>query len=270
AVTDIIATSLVERIVPTYRELYPDRKELTRALVKLATVGNLIDLNAFHDVSDVEAKFMEAQHRSFMVSAFDSLYDSLDKGTSLVYLLDNSGECACDRAVLEHIGQAYPNITEVTIAVKAGPLINDVTMADINNPALGFLDLRFGPDRVKPTFVQMGSKEGGKWPNSAKACDRQMLLGADTVISKGQGNFESLCDVNWPQNAPMVDGVRERVNIYFLFMCKCERMVDLLTSVADHYTQMPPSATPVPIVRGSVKTGVLLCVTSEPETAQYR
>ena len=40
---------------------------------------------------------------------------------------------------------------------------------------------------------------------------RDLILNADVVIAKGQGNFEALYG--------------EKVNPYFLFLCKCELFV---------------------------------------------
>ena len=58
-----------------------------------------------------------------------------------------------------------------------------------------------------------GSGVGGTWLPDISEEARSLLEQADVIISKGQGNFETLHECG--------------LNIYYLFLCKCDLFVRL-------------------------------------------
>ena len=61
--------------------------------------------------------------------------------------------------------------------------------------------------------VGNGNNVGGTWLPGVNEETRQLLESADVILSKGQGNFETLHDCG--------------LNIFYLFLCKCDRFVRL-------------------------------------------
>jgi uncharacterized protein with ATP-grasp and redox domains len=87
---------------------------------------------------------------------------------------------------------------EVTVAVKSGPIINDALIEDAQTAGLGgFADIITNGTACPGTPLEYCSEEF-----------RHRFEQADLVISKGQGNFETLSEVD-----------RE---LFFLLTVKCK------------------------------------------------
>jgi Uncharacterized conserved protein len=120
----------------------------------------------------------------------------LERARKIIYLADNAGEIVFDKLLLETILSRY-EIGKIIFVVKATPIINDAMYEDATYvgidkiPNIEFMEIEAGSDsgitRESKTFLDM-------------------LEESYIVISKGQGNYESLSDV---------DG------IFFLLMAKC-------------------------------------------------
>lgn len=183
-------------------ELYPrlkhrieDSSDPLRTAVRLAIAGNVIDYGtpgAFDIIKEIEV-VLGAEFGVFMFNEFQS---ALSRAGTLLYLCDNAGEIVFDRLLIEEIQNRYP--IEVTAVVRGEPVLNDVIMKDAE---------QVGLDRVC-RVISNGSNAPG---TLIEDCSDEFLgiyRDADLVISKGQGNFETI----WG----------EKKNIFFLFKIKCE------------------------------------------------
>ena len=101
---------------------------------------------------------------------------------------------------VEYIKAAYPKL-QVTVVVRGKNVINDATMEDAKEVGLTELVPCIGNGNGAPGTVMKNLSEEA----------RRAISEADVVISKGQGNFESLCG--------------EGTNPYYFFLCKCELFV---------------------------------------------
>jgi hypothetical protein len=149
------------------------------AAAKLAIAANAIDMGVAAALSD--ADILEALHGSAVAGA-----------TDILYLADNAGEIAVDRLLVEQIGPK-----RVTLAVRGAPVLNDATLADAHE--VGMHEL--------VEVIDNGSDGAGTILSDCSPSFQERFNRADLVIAKGQGNFETLSDV-------------ER-NIFFLFKVKC-------------------------------------------------
>jgi uncharacterized protein with ATP-grasp and redox domains len=114
----------------------------------------------------------------------------------ILYLADNAGEIVLDKLFIDQIIKAGK---ELVLAVKSGPILNDVTREDI-------IDIGFD-DRIR--IIETGDRHIGiNFKNISKEL-REDLEDSDIIISKGQGNFESL------------DKLKGK-KIFFLVKVKCE------------------------------------------------
>ena len=111
---------------------------------------------------------------------------------NILYLGDNCGEIVFDRLLIEQLP-----LHKVTFAVRGSSVINDATLADAE--ATGMTDL------VK--VIDNGSDAPGTIIENCSDAFRQRFDRADLVISKGQGNYEALSDVD--------------KDIFFLLKAKC-------------------------------------------------
>jgi hypothetical protein len=166
------------------------------AAVRFAIAGNIIDYgaSATFDILGALEKSRSIPPAIDHSAQLLARVTKLAKGGKVLYLADNSGEIVYDLLLIEYL---FRHGLDVTVAVKDGPIINDALMADA---------LAAGLD----SFSRIISN-GTRCPGTVLAeCSRQFLevfAAADLVISKGQGNFESLSEVD-----------RE---IFFLLTLKC-------------------------------------------------
>jgi uncharacterized protein with ATP-grasp and redox domains len=114
-----------------------------------------------------------------------------------LYLADNAGEIAFDRLLVERISPG-----RVTLAVRGAPVINDATLADAQ---------AVGLDKIVEV-IDNGSDAPGTILDDCHSDFRRRFAGADLIIAKGQGNYETLSD------GPG--------NLFFLFKAKCPVIAD--------------------------------------------
>ncbi len=191
-----ISNAEAAKILPgLLREIKTSTSPLSTTL-RFAIAGNCFDYGAFANIDVLEA-LGKSRTSLFAVDHTALFHDriaSLKKGAAVLYLADNSGEIVYDSLLIEYL---FRRGFAITIAVKDGPIINDALLEDALAAGLD----RFG------RIISNGSRCPGTVLDQCSAEFRQIFASADVVISKGQGNFESLSEVD-----------RE---IFFLLMLKC-------------------------------------------------
>jgi uncharacterized protein with ATP-grasp and redox domains len=187
---------LVEKILPDVRRQIAAAVSPWQMSIRLAIAGNSMDYGAFAEI-DITKAVENAWARPLIIDHLEYLQqrlDSLKPGASVLYLADNCGEIMFDRLVMEDLAKRGFSIF---IAVKDGPIINDALFEDA---ILAGLD-NYGK------IISNGSCCPGTVLSQCSAEFLQVFHSADLIISKGQGNFESLSNVD-----------RE---IFFLLLVKC-------------------------------------------------
>ena len=192
-------------------DLLPDLRErmkgeadpLKRALI-LSRVGNYIDFNAIANVNKETALSLLEQgwEQDLNPDEYAHFLKELSTARSLAYLTDNCGEVALDRLVLEILHESYPDL-DITVVVRGRDAANDATVEDAQ--MCGITD-----------FVRVmgnGSDLPGNWLEDISQETKDLLHRSDLIISKGQGNFETLHESG--------------LNIYYLFLCKCARFLTM-------------------------------------------
>lgn len=164
------------------------------AAVRLSIAGNRIDFGARSDVSEQEISDLtdQAAHQVFN-GELDTLKASIQRSERLLFLADNAGEIALDVLLIEQLPTE-----RVTVAVRGGPVINDATMADAQ--AVGLTDM--------VRVIDNGSDAPGTLLDDCSPAFRDAFDQADLILAKGQGNYESLSDLDDDR-------------LYFLLIPKC-------------------------------------------------
>jgi len=181
-------------------QLYPDLKEIVKVsddpvetALRIAVAGNIIDFGARNAENiHIEDTLKRALEIPFSVDHTSQFKKQIEDSRSIVYLADNAGEIVFDRVLIEEIGPE-----RVTCAVRDLPVINDATLKDTSQTGL---------DDVC-SVVSSGSRAPGTPLYLCSDEFKEMFYSADVVISKGQGNFETLNHVDR--------------DVFFLFMIKC-------------------------------------------------
>jgi len=188
-------------------EIYPRLKEIVAkspdrlyAGIKIAVEGNIIDLGINKGGSsslNFEKIIGDIKNMPFAADDYSKFKKSLSEAKNILYISDNAGELVFDRVFIKELIKQHKN---VVLSVKSGPIINDATRKDAEEVGLDSLVkvVETGNDRIGVNF------------NYASDEFLEEFRKADLIISKGQGNFETLDDVD--------------ANIFFILKAKCEKI----------------------------------------------
>lgn len=182
------------------REVEKSELPLLSAL-RLAIAANIIDYGAMR-IFDVDAALARARTMTLVIDASRQLFERVcrlsGKKAKVLYLADNCGEIVYDSLVIRCFVELG---LEVTVAVKERPIINDALLADA---------MACGLDHYA-RIITNGTACPGTPLASCSAEFLQAFREADLVLSKGQGNFETLSEAVSESDA----------EIFFLLTVKC-------------------------------------------------
>lgn len=169
-----------------------------RAALIYARVGNYIDFSAVEKVDqDAFLALFDRKEDVLDEKEYQYFCKELEQSKTLVYLLDNCGEIVLDKLVIRILKDRYPQL-KITAFVRGAEVVNDVTMDDaIFTGLTEEVEVLSNGDDVAGTILSRLSEE-----------TREKMEKADVILSKGQGNFESLYGCG--------------LNVYYLFLCKCD------------------------------------------------
>jgi hypothetical protein len=159
----------------------------------LAIAGNIIDLGAKSELneSEIHDALLHASEKP-LEGDLKIFREEVARAKTILYLADNCGEIVFDTLLVEQLGPK-----RVTLTVRGMPIINDATLEDA---------VTAGLDKMVP-ILKNGSDAPGTLLDDCSTEFRQVFESADLIISKGQGNFETLNDCG--------------KNIFFLLKVKC-------------------------------------------------
>lgn len=174
-----------------------------KTCIKYVCAANYIDFSAVENVDEKTCEKLLEKAESGLIQEEEYLNfrNDLEKAKKLVYLTDNCGEIVLDKLFIRFLKERYPHL-KITAIVRGKNVINDATLEDAEEVGLTDVVLCIGNGNGAPGTVFKRLSEESK----------KVLLEADLIISKGQGNFESLFG--------------EGINPYYLFLCKCELFVN--------------------------------------------
>lgn len=189
----------VQKIVEEIEKTIDISESNFDAMLKIAISGNLIDFAAKHkfDVKMLKEKIMNIENVNLAIDDSKELYEGLKGAKSLMYLGDNCGEICLDKLFIKYIKKEFPNI-RVYFGVRGKNIVNDVTLEDAE-----MVDMQEVAE-----VIENGDGSLGTVINRVSSEFREKFYQCDVIIAKGQGNYESLSEI-------------DRNNIFHLFMSKC-------------------------------------------------
>lgn len=191
-------------LVPQVQKLIQDSQTPLLTALTLAILGNTIDFGTPHTI-DLEHDLAHFSIDRLVINDFSALQADLDQARKILILGDNAGECVFDKVLIEFLQHQNPD-KEIVYAVRGGPVINDVTLADVQEIGL-----------PQVCTVIEGAQVPGILFDQLNPAFLQEFQTADVILSKGQGNFESL------DRVPISHGP-----IYFLLKAKCDHVAGIL------------------------------------------
>ncbi len=162
---------------------------------KLAIAGNSIDLGPQVEQCDLDSVIESTLKSPLAYDNYPEFYRCIESASNVLYLADNAGEIVFDKLLIEELYR--DRNLNITVVVREAPIINDATLEDAQSVGLTELAkvITNGTDAPATILSQCSSEV------------RQLYDSADIVISKGQGNYESLSD--------------EKARIFFFLRAKC-------------------------------------------------
>ncbi len=169
--------------------------------VVFAALGNTIDFGTSHGLDlahDIETFSAE----KLLINDIEEFRKALRKAKNLLILGDNAGEIVFDKLLIEQLKKLYPSL-RIIYSVRSGPIINDSTKEDadfvgitklvnvIESPDTPGIELSIASDEFKREFYENGG----------------------LILTKGQGNFESLYKIDIPNK-----------EVFYLLKAKCVLM----------------------------------------------
>jgi uncharacterized protein with ATP-grasp and redox domains len=186
-----------ERYTENLLALYPQlqdkiisSKDSLYTALTFAALANAIDLGADHNF-DFDKTISTFFHEDFEISEYSEFKKTLKTAKRILYIADNAGETVLDKLLIEQLNKP------VIYAVRSNPIINDATIDDARHA---------GIDSIAEV-ISSGCDAPGTILKLCTTQFKEIFWSADMVISKGQGNYETLSDVDRP--------------IFFLLQLKC-------------------------------------------------
>jgi uncharacterized protein with ATP-grasp and redox domains len=182
-------------------ELYPKLKTIVEnsedpllAAAKIAITGNVIDFGPKVGIN-LKKEIEDVLGNELAINDIDHLKESILESGKVLYLADNAGETIFDRILIQEL---LKQDVEVTYAVKDAPILNDATFQDAETAGTTKIAnvISIGTDCMGVLFRECSPKFLKEFENS------------NFVISKGQGNYESLNDI-------------QHKEMFFLLKVKC-------------------------------------------------
>ncbi len=195
----------VMELYPRLEKMVLESADSLKTAARTAVAGNVIDFgvhpggkNAF----DLEQVIKEINNIPLSIDHFPVFTRDLQRSEKILYISDNAGEIVFDRLF---IGRILSEGKEVVLSVKSSPIINDATIDDARQAGL---------DRMA-RIIETGNNFIGINLKQASPEFLEEFEDADIIISKGQGNFESLDEIKGKK-------------IFFLLKAKCEKIASEL------------------------------------------
>jgi uncharacterized protein with ATP-grasp and redox domains len=175
------------------RKIIEENKDSLAMAVKFAAAANVIDYGV-PDLFELEHNLENLSDKKFSAFDIELLRRKVNQAKSILVIGDNTGEVFFDRLLIEQL----PKDAKIIYAVRSMPVINDVLLDDAKEARIDEL----------ADVMESGSHIPGTMPSSCSKEFKDIYQNADVILSKGQGNFETLSDENRP--------------IFFLFAVKCQ------------------------------------------------
>jgi uncharacterized protein with ATP-grasp and redox domains len=176
-------------ILPWLRDTIAGADDPVLMAVRLAIAGNTVDPGAQASFN-LENSIMQAVEGERDLDRYPAFAESLSGAKKVLLVADNCGEAVFDLALIETMQEARGGEIDVTVAVGSPPIIKDKNQVE-------------APARI----IESGSEMPGTVLLRTTDEFREAFDSSDLVISKGQGNWETL-----------EDSERE---VFFMFQAKC-------------------------------------------------
>ena len=200
------SNDMILELLPQLRPMVEQAEDPLSMAMKFARTGNFLDFGILTPEVAHKALWEAVENTPAMeldADVYTHLLDDLSAAKQLLILGDNAGEIVFDILLVEQLQKQYPDL-EVIYCVRGKNSLNDATREDA---------AYVGMDKLV-RVIDNGTGISGTELDYISDELKQILSTADVILSKGSGNLESLAGCG--------------LNIYYIFMCKCQRVAKIL------------------------------------------
>ena len=163
-----------------------------------AVIGNAMDYGVTgHNVADDFAAFFKEIFTHGL--AIDDSGEFFPLAQRVVYFTDNCGEVQFDKQFIRKLKEAG---SSVTVVVKEGPMLNDVTIKEAAEVGLS--------EVADAVYFGGGGQQLGTHPQFFPEEVKKAVAGSTLIIAKGLANYESMTEYSFEKP------------IAYLMMIKCD------------------------------------------------
>lgn len=179
------STACAKELLPTLAAELKKFSDPLEAGVRLAIAGNIIDygVNTAFDLNTARERIAEILNGEINRNELEIFRRALDKAQRILYITDNCGEAVFDSQLIRFFGN------RTTVAVRGKPVLNDVTRREATESGL---------TQASARLIDTGDDTPGIDLRRTSPEFTEAFHSADLIISKGQGNYETLCGTDRP------------------------------------------------------------------------
>ena len=182
-------------------DIVEDAEDPLFKAILASALGNTIDFATQHDI-DIITDLKSFKIENLAINDYEKFKNSLKDSEQLLILGDNAGEIVFDKILIIILKKYYPDL-KIIYSVRSAPIINDATIEDAKFINLTELVEVIESNNAPGIILSEASEEFKEYFYKKKS----------TILSKGQGNFESLYGLDIPQK-----------EVYYLLKAKCNLM----------------------------------------------
>lgn len=200
------SNDMVLALLPKIRPIVENAADPVKMALKFSRTGNFLDFGILTPEVAHKALWeaIDATEESVLdEGVYEAFIAELGQAKQLLILGDNAGEIVFDILLVEQLKKRYPTLS-IAYCVRGEKVLNDATREDA---------VYVGMDKLCHVLDNGSFVSGTELPFIGEEL-RQVIHSADVILSKGSGNFECLAGCG--------------LNIYYIFMCKCQRVAKLL------------------------------------------
>jgi len=167
--------------------------------ILFSRIGNYIDFGAMNTVDDdILIKLInEAGNTELDRKVYVDFLSQCASGSEFLLITDNCGEIVLDKLMIRQLKKRFPNLN-IKVMVRGSDVLNDATMEDAIQSGI----------TLEANVITNGTAIAGTVYEYLPQEAREAFDSADIIVSKGQGNYES------------IQGSYKKV--FYLFLCKCD------------------------------------------------
>ena len=178
------------QLIPPLEEYVKKAKNLKQCFRRAciaASLGNVIEYGvAGHEIPwDKLPALISQAENELAIDQIPQLYKLANKAKRTLYLTDNAGEVVFDRLLIEALNQVG---SEVTVAVKDKPVLNDAMLEDAKVAGLA----------ESAEIITTGGGAVGVLPQWCSDAFLDQFKEVELVIAKGMGHHETLPEFTLP------------------------------------------------------------------------